>query len=155
MIQKLNLNYNEVKDLLSAEMQENFKFDQKLAEELVEVLELFIDALNELQSTNYPTSNKILLWWSILNDLFDSNAKYSKPIKRAMLQTKLLFKTNFVPTIDQKICFLDPRYRFLKMLVPNDRVEVIREVRNILDNIPYEQSDVVPGHHAAPPAKKK
>lgn len=48
MIQKLNLNYNEVKDLLSAEMQENFKFDQKLAEELVEVLELFIDALNKL-----------------------------------------------------------------------------------------------------------
>lgn len=155
MLQKLNLNYNEVMNLMSAQNQEDFKFDQNLAEELVKVLELFIDALDDLQSTNYPTSNKVLLWWSMIKDFLNSNAKYPKPIKRAMLETKRLFQKNFVPTVDQKMsCFLDPRYRFLKMLSSDDRVEVIRKVREILDNMPFVQSSVAPTRDSAPPPKK-
>lgn len=155
LIHKFNLNYNEVMGLLSEDMKEGFKFNQKLAEELVEVFELFIDALDDLQSTKYPTSNKILLWWSMINDHLHSKAKYSKAIKSAMFHTKILFQKNFVPTIDQKIsCFLDPRYRFLKMLEPDDRIEVSREVRKALDNMSYKQCDAVPGRRDAPPAKK-
>lgn len=155
LIQKMNLNYNEVMDLLSVEKRAELKFDQKLAEELVEMFEVFIDAFDDLQSTNYPTSNKVLLWWSILNDHFNSKPKYSKPLKRATAQAKLLFETNFVPTIDQRIsCFLDPRYRFLKMLSPEDRTEVIREVREILDNMPNEPCKAPAAETCIPPTKK-
>ncbi len=155
MIHKLNLNYTEVMNLMTEEKQQELKFNQKLAEELVQVFEVFVDALDDLQSADYPTQNKILLWWSLIKDHFDSNMKFSRPIKRAMVHAKLLFEKNFIPLMDHKIsCFLDPRYRFLKMLSPDECVEVIREVRAALDRMKLEPCTVATPLPSNPPAKR-
>lgn len=155
MIQKLNINYNEVMKLLSEEKQQTLKFNQNLAEELVKVFEVFIDALDDLQSNSYPTLNKVLLWWSIIKDHFNGTSKYSKPMKRAMFQAKNLFESKFKPTMDHKIsCFLDPRFRFLKMLSEQERIDVIRELRCMLDEMPFEPANALSVVNEAPPAKK-
>lgn len=96
-----------------------------------------------------------MLWWSTLKDHFNSNAKYSRPLKRSMFHAKTIFESEFVPSMDQKIsCFLDPRYRFLKMLSEEDRTDTIRAIRCILDSMPNEPCQAVNVVSVAPPAKK-
>lgn len=122
---------------------------------MVTVLEIFIEAVDSLQSIEGPTLNKILPWWSALRDHLNSTDKHSIDIKRSMKLAKNLFEVEFVPTMKQKVaCFLDPRYRLLKMISADEREEVIREVRFIVDNMPATPINGAVELAAVLPAKK-
>lgn len=137
------------------EKQNDFKYNKKLVEELVAVLEIFVEALDSLQSTAGPTSNKILPWWSALREHLYSGDKHSIEMKRSIKLAQRLFEVEFAPTMEHKVaCFLDPRYRLLKMLSVDELNEIIVKVKQNLGNMPvistYAAADLLPN----PPAKK-
>lgn len=88
------------KNLLGDEGQTSFKYNKKVAEELVTVLEIFIEAVDSLQLTAGPTSNKILRWWSVVKDHLHSDDKHSINIKRSIKLAQRLFELEFEPTME-------------------------------------------------------
>lgn len=154
MIEGLNKSYNELLNILNEEEKNKFKYNKKLAEELVKVLELFADGIVDLQSTAYPTSNKILLWWYLLKEHLKASKNHSVDMKRTIAHARTIFEMEYIPTMNQKVaCFLDPRYRLLKMISADERSEVICEVRLLLSKMPDPPINAeLPG--PAPPAKK-
>lgn len=135
MIRSVLLNYADIAKILENENKNILKVNKRRAEELIDFLGLFEDAIDDLSSTSYPTANKILLWWSFLTKHLEECDEYSLEVKKIVTTTKGIFGLKFQPTMENKIdCFLDPRYKSLVMLTKNDRDVVIEETRKLLDN---------------------
>lgn len=137
MIESIIGQYEDVMKILDDEKRSSFVLNKRKAEELVSFLTPFLEAIEDLLSTSYTTANKVVLWWAMLSSHFQKSETYSLGMKQLALRVKSMFDTEFYPTIDHKIdCFLDPRYRCLKMFGETERVAVYSEVRRLLQNIP-------------------
>ncbi|KAJ6642525.1 hypothetical protein Bhyg_07476 [Pseudolycoriella hygida] len=78
-------------------------------------------------------------------------------IKNFLINASDVFRSKFPLTTDRKInCFLDPRYKCLKMTLKITSFLVIAEVRNILADITVEDAHEVPtsSSSATPKAKE-
>ncbi|KAG4072373.1 hypothetical protein HA402_004305 [Bradysia odoriphaga] len=136
MVQSVTDQYNDIAVVLEMESRVNFEFNKRRAQEFISFLEPFVDALRDLSSNSYPTANKVLLWWTFIRDHLGTFQNYSYELKHMMINAMDLFRSKFVLTIDNKIdCFLDPRYKLLKMLSDTERTDVIAEVKKRLDVI--------------------
>lgn len=158
MLKSLVEQYDDIMELLDNENKANIKINKRNAEEFLQFLEPFMDAVSDLSETSYPTANKILLWWAILNDHLKTSESYSLELKKIMINARLFLATNFEPTIDEKInCFLDPRYKYLKMVSDSDRAEVISTVQTMLKNMEELTNNAVANAESSgqgPPNKK-
>lgn len=136
MLQSLVEQYDDIMKLLDNENKPNIKFIKRKAEELLQFLMPFMEAASDLSESSCPTANKVILWWAILNDHLKTSESYSLEFKKIIINVRLCLATNFEITMDDKInCFLDPRYKYLKMLSDNDRADVISTVQNLLQNM--------------------
>lgn len=152
MIRSVCENYDDVIKILEKENHKNpIEFNKRKAEEMLLFLEPFIEALDDLSSTSYPTANKILLWWKFLCDHTNNGGNRSIELKQIISKIKRSLEANFIPNMFDMInCFLDPRYKSLKMLSEIERKNVIAEVQKILKELEDEVEvgdamDEVPG----------
>lgn len=135
MLQSINEHYNDVEAILNKESKTMLLYNKRKAEELAIFLEPFVEALEDLSATSYTTSNRILLWWNLINNHFKSSENYSYEIKHFATNVNNLFRSKFRVQMDYKIdCFLDPRYKMLKMLNETERAEVIQEICILLND---------------------
>ncbi len=142
MIMALNAQYSEIMNLLTEEEKAELNYNKVKAEQLMEILQVFIDAIEDLKSTKHPTCNKIVPNWFLLGECLNKANNYTHDVKKFILQTKSYFGTRYVPTMDQKIaCFLDPRFRTLKMLPEHEREPVLVKVRYILCRMPVTATE--------------
>lgn len=133
MILSITTHYDDVMKILDKREGINFVLDKTKAEEVISFLEPFLAALDDLKSTNYPTANKIALYWDDLNSSFIEKEGQSFGMKNTLSRAKSIFLGQFHLTMDNKIdCFLDPRYRWLKILNDTERAEVYKKVRYLL-----------------------
>lgn len=156
MVRSLVEQYDDIMTLLDNENKPNIKFIKRKAEEFISFLEPFMEAISDLSGTSYPTSNKIILWWAILNDHLKTLESYSIELKKIMINVRLCFASSFAPTMEEKInCFLDPRYKLLKMLSDNDRADVISAVQNLLQNMKNDTVETATESSEKGPPNKK
>lgn len=156
MVQSITDQYNDIAMILENESQVNFHFNKRRAEEFVSFLEPFIDAIDDLSAISYTTANKVLLWWTAMKDHLGTFDNYSYELKHIMINAMICFRSKFIITVDNKIdCFLDPRYKMLKMLEESERNEVATEIRTKLEEIIVEQIVPVASTSTAPEVKKK
>lgn len=94
---------------------------------MIDFLTLFKLAISELEGEHYPTIHMVLLWFFKLKKHCEH--KFGDPpyIK------SLRFDEKMCPTATHKIAtFLHPKFKSLKMLVEEDRREVIKQVHEFL-----------------------
>lgn len=134
----------------------DLQFNKRKADEIVQFLEPFIEAIEDLSATNHTTANKILLWHGVLSDHLTCNDNYNVELKRIMGTARDSFESKFRPSLDNKIdCFLDPRYKYLKMLTEVERRDVATEVRRLLDTLEVDRESFEAGPSSGAPAAKK
>lgn len=154
MLQSVIDQYDDVSTILKNENEYKLNFNKRRGEELKSFLEPFVEAVTDLSATTYTTANKILLWWAILKEHLKTHDNYSSEIKSLMMATNVQFESKFRPTITNKIdCFLDPRYKYLKMLSETEKAEVYKEVGKLLDEINVDNEIVVDAPSAPDPKK--
>lgn len=148
MIRSICENYNDIINALEKENHKNpIEFNKRKAEEILSFLEPFIEALDDLLASSYPTANKVLLWWKVFHDHMNNRENCSLELKQIIANTRVSFDVNFYPTLDNKIdCFLDPRYKSLKMLSEIERTNVITDVRNMLKELEDDEVEEVYVH---------
>lgn len=143
MLQSVIDQYDDIVTILKNENQHKLSFNKRRGEELKSFLEPFVEAVTDLSATTHTTANKILLWWAILKEHLKTHDNYSSEIKGLMIATNIQFESKFRPTITNKIdCFLDPRYKYLKMLSETEKAVVYKEVRKLLDVIDVDDEIV-------------
>lgn len=140
----------EIECLLSTAQNDRWEIDLDLLNALIQFLTPFETATKALEADDHPTANKILIWWAELSEHLDQST-FTIPAMNTIVEVaKKYFASKFKITIDIKIaCFLDPRYRFLKMLSEDERNEVFDEVKRVMREISAEDKCCEP-----PPAKK-
>lgn len=137
MIKTVNTQYDEIMNLLTEDEKAKLSYNKLKGEQLMDVLQVFIDAIEDLRSSNFTTCNKILPYWGLIRDHLNKPNKYAPDVKKFIFQVKAFFGNEFIPTLDQKIAsFLDPRFRTLKMLTQNERKDVLLKVRFLLSKMP-------------------
>ncbi len=148
MIRSIVENYDDIIRIMEKENNKNqLKFSKRKGEEVISFLEPFVEALEELSASTHPTANKILLWWKVLADHMKNDQNCSLEMKRIIANTKESFNAKFYPSMENKInCFLDPRYKTLKMLSPDERVEVITAVRTLLEDVDGDGEEEIPSN---------
>lgn len=160
MVQSINDNSKNVAMILKNDVQSNLRFNNTRAEEFLRFMEPFIEASDDLSVMSCPTANKVILWWTVIeNHLNTADQSINQSIKHIMHNAKDVFRKMFPLTMDYKIdCFLDPRYKCLKMLKDAERSEVIIEVGKLLESLAVEQDQqnvTVASKSTAPDAKKR
>ncbi len=152
MIQSIIEQYDRIIELLSIEQRRNWFINVDLAKEIVTFLIPFEEATKSLEGSSYVTASKILLWWDNLSNHLNEENFIEPSVKALVPIAKNYFNLKFKMTMDNKIaCFLDPRYRFLKMLPENERSEVYTEIKKLLEELdPTIESEDLP-----PPCKKR
>lgn len=157
MLQPLIQHYDTITNILENQNKIDLKINKRKAEEMVSFLEPFVEAIDDLSETTYPTCNKILLWWAILNEHIKTCENYSFELKRIFLNMKECYKNEFDPTMENKVnCLLDPRYKILKMLPERERQDVYKNVRDLMKDVVVDQTDnVAVNISEAPPPNKK
>lgn len=156
MLKSIVEQYDAIMELLDNENKSNVKFIKRKAEELIQFLDPFLEAVSDLSETSHPTANKILLWWAILNDHLKTSESYSLELKKIMINVRLGMAESFEPTMEEKInCLLDPRYKYLKMLSDSDRAEVISNVQTLLQNMADQPNNAVAESSGQGPPSKK
>lgn len=156
MLQSVVEQYDNIMEFLENEHKPSIKFIKRRAEELLLFLEPFIEAVSDLSESSFPTANKIILWWATLRDHLKSSDGYSLELKKIVINARQSIATNFQPTMDDKInCFLDPRYKFLKMLSSAERADVILAVQNLLKTVKCDANDEIAEPSGQAPPKKK
>lgn len=142
--------YDEIKMLLTVKQRHQWHINIELAEEIIRFLIPFKEATKSLEGETYPTSCKILLWWEHLTKHLNESNFVQLPVKSLARTAKSFFDLKFKVTMDNKIaCFLDPRYRYLKMLSEDERNDVYIEVKRLL-----QEFTQVEGHELPSLAKK-
>lgn len=159
MVEAVECQYDEIIKLLDSDGEVNFVLNKKRLREIVAFVTPFLEAMDDLSATEYPTANKTVLWWALLNDHLQDTESYSFWMKDVIKKMKPIFDFELQPTMDNKIdCFLDPRFRWLKMFPHIEREETYDRVRNILQT-PVENTaqNVTSGKalQSPPPPPKK
>lgn len=125
--------YQEIQPLLSVSNREKWQIDIELAEELILFLTPFKEACKSMEGDTYVTSNKILLWWAEISEHLSENNFARPAVKKTVRIARKIFDRKYTIDMSNKIaCFLDPRYRTLKMLTDNDRETVFTEVKRLI-----------------------
>lgn len=159
MLEALKNQYNELMKFLDDDEETNFILNKKRLKEIVSFVTPFLEAMDDLAATDYPTANKIVLWWALLDNHLQDLENYSFWMKDISKKMKQIFDFELRPTMDNKIdCFLDPRYRWLKMFPQIEREAVYAKVRDMLHNSVEDSSRNFPScsssEQSQPPAKK-
>lgn len=150
VLQSVIQQYDEIKELLSIEQRQKWYINVELAEEIIQFLIPFKEATESLEGETYPTACKVLLWWSHLSERLNEANFNQRPVKILAQIAKTFFDLKFKVNMVNKIaCFLDPRYRFLKMLSETDRNDVYIEIKRLLKESYQKDS-----HEHPSPAKK-
>lgn len=133
MIQSVVSQYAEIVPLLTPTQRINWNIDLELANEIILFLKPFKEACKSMEGDTYPTANKILLWHAELSDHLNTNNFDRPSMKQTVLVARKFFMKKYTIDMRNKIdCFLDPRYRSLKMLSEDERDEVFDEVKRLL-----------------------
>lgn len=136
--------YQEIMHLLSKEQHKKWSINMELTKEIISFLKPFKDACKSMEGDTYPTANKILLWWVDISEHLHNANYVQPPMKKLNEIAKVFFNKKYTINMENKIaCFLDPRYRSLKMLTDDERNEVYDEIRYLLEseegqNLPVE-----------------
>ncbi|KAL7380102.1 hypothetical protein ABVT39_011668 [Epinephelus coioides] len=108
---------------------------------LIEFLTLFKLAITGLEGEKYPTIHTVLLWFHKLKK--HCQPKFGDPgyISQLRACASCLLDEKMLLTPTHKMAtFLCPRFKSLKMLTPEDRQEVMRQVRAALVNEEHRAS---------------
>lgn len=133
MLQSIITQYEQIMELLTVEQRSKWYLDVDLAKEIASFLTPFKEATLSLEGDTYVTSSKILLWWENLSMHLKEENFISSPVKRLVTIAKTFFTQKYEINMENKIaCFLDPRYRFLKMLPEDERIDVFNEIKRQL-----------------------
>lgn len=133
MLNSIVERYTEIVPLLSVEQRGKWRIDMALAEELKRFLTPFKEATKSMEGDSYTTANKIVLWWAELSEHLNEDKFVLQPIKKLVRVTRKIFRLKFTIDMTNKIaCFLDPRYRSLKMLTNSQRDEVYNEIKRLI-----------------------
>lgn len=155
LVQSIADQYSDIAVILEIESRVDIHINKRRAEEFISFLEPFIEALRDLSSNSYTTANRVLLWWTVIRDHLRTFQNYSYELKHMMVNAMKLFKSKFLPTIDNKIdCFFDPRYKMLKMLDETERSEVIEEVKKRLEGTVVDEIATSASTSTGPTVKK-
>lgn len=126
--------YQEILALLSVEQREKWSIDMELANDMVKFLTPFKEACKSMEGDTYPTANKILWWWGDLSEHLSNENYVRTPMKALVRIANKFFHKKYSVNMTNKIaCFLDPRYRGLKMLTDDDRDEVYNEIKCLME----------------------
>lgn len=121
-----------------------------MAKEIAFFLTPFKEATVSLEGNTYVTANKVLLWWENLSNHLNEENFNELPVKALVPIAKTFFNLKYKINMENKIaCFLDPRFRFLKMLSEDERVDVYNEIKRLLQELPVTENEVL-----SPPHKK-
>lgn len=135
MIKSVVDQYSEIIPLLTPAQRMSWCVDLELAAELLLFLQPFKDACKSMEGDTYPTANKILLWHSELSDHLNEDNFERPAMKQTVTVAKTFFLRKYSINMRNKIdCFLDPRYRMLKMLSDDKRVEVYAKVKDLIQD---------------------
>lgn len=135
MLESIHKQYQDIRELLESRDQEH-RLDgihQDQLTHLMEFLTLFKLAISELEGGNYPTIRMVLLWFSKLKK--HCEPKFGDPHYMRSLRfcASALLDNKMTPTATHKIAtFLHPKFKSLKMLIEEDRQEVMKQVRKLL-----------------------
>lgn len=130
--------YDEIKKILTVTQRNKWYINVDIAAEIIRFLTPFKEATESLEGETYPTACKVLLWWDNLSKHLNEENFSDNPIKTLARIAKMYFDLKFQVNMDNKIaCFLDPRYRFLKMLSENDRDDVHTEIKRLLKEVTH------------------
>lgn len=152
MIESITSQYERVMELLTEKQYQKWSFDVHLAKEIISFLIPFKEATKSLEGDTYPTACKVLLWWDHLSNHLKEENFASTPMKSVVRIARGFFQLKYPIDINNKVaCFLNPRYRFLKMLSIVERDEVYDEVIRLLLELPQSQSE---DNLQEPPAKR-
>lgn len=155
MIQSIIDNYDGILKIYEDE-DKDLQFNKRKADEILQFLEPFVEAIDDLSSTNHTTANKILLWHGVLSEHLKNHDNFNVELKRIITTARDNIGSKFCPTLDNKIdCFLDPRFKYLKMLTEVERRDVLTEVRRLLDTLEVDRESVEAGPSSVPPPSKK
>lgn len=136
MLDLLKDQYDNVMEILDEDKENTFVLNKKLIKEIVSFVSPFLEAADDLVATEYPTANRIVLWWALLNSHLQDIESCSFWMKNVMKKAQSIFDIEFHPSTDNKIdCFLDPRYRWLKMFPQTERDTVYEKVRDLLQDV--------------------
>ncbi|XP_044069250.1 zinc finger protein 618-like [Siniperca chuatsi] len=139
MLESILKQYSDIRKLLEDRYQLHRMvgiFQDKLMH-LIEFLTLFKLAINELEGERYPTIHTVLLWFLKLKK--HCEPKFGDPSYIVLLRARAssLLEETLVLTPTHKVAtFLCPRFKSLKMLSPEDRQEVMRQVRALINEEP-------------------
>lgn len=136
MLQSVVQQYSEIMPLLSKKQRVDWIIDIELANEIITFLKPFKEACKSMEGDTYCTSNKILLWWAELSEHLNEEVCTRPSMKTVFLIAKKIFKKKFSINMDNRVdCFLDPRYRELKMLTSIERNKVFAEVKSLMNKV--------------------
>lgn len=122
MMEALTNQYDDVMKVLDDDEGNNFVLNKKRVKEIVSFVTPFLEAMDDLAATEYSTANKFVLWWALLDNHLQDTESYSFWMMDIFKKIKPIFDFELHPTMDNKIdCFLDPRYRWLKMFPQVER----------------------------------
>lgn len=145
VIDSITGQYDQIKKLLTIEQRKKWYFNVDLAKEISSFLTPFKEATESLEGDTYPTACKVLLWWENLSNHLNEENFIELPVKSLVRIAKPFFDSKFKINMDNKIaCFLDPRYRFLKMLPDDERNEVFHEIKILLRELPQITDGDIP-----------
>lgn len=135
MLESIQKQYQDIRELLKNRDQEHRLggIHQDQLTHLIDFLTLFKLAISELEGEHYPTIHMVLLWFFKLKK--HCEPKFGDPpyIKSLCSHASALLDEKMCPNATHKIAtFLHPKFKSLKMLVEEDRREVIKQLRELL-----------------------
>lgn len=153
ILNSITKQHPEIRALLTDKQNERWKIDIDLIEDIIVFLTPFEEATKALEGDLNPTANKVLLYWVEISEHLDQSKFTNRAMKLIVEVARKYFISKFKITMDTKIaCFLDPRYRFLKMLPDNERDEVYTEVKRVMTDLSISQLN---DDSCEPPPSKK
>lgn len=140
MIECISKQYDKIMSILDEDDRVNLTINNRTAEEIIFIFKPFLEAIEDLKSSDTTACSKKVLWWAILNTHLQSTEikSFSYEGKNLAEVTKSTFEKEFYPSMDDKIdCFLDPLYRSLNMFERDDeRASVFNKIRSMLQDLP-------------------
>ena len=134
MIDSVAKQHNEILELLKQKEQEHRieGIQVEVLDTIGEFLSYFKDASDDLEGERYPTINSVVLWFHKLKAHCAPHSGDPEYMQYIRNRAGEVLKNKFVIKPTHKIAvFLSPRYKSLKMLPPDERMQVHAEVRRL------------------------
>lgn len=135
------------------------KQESDLIENFKKLLDLLFSAITSLTNTDGPsrtvTANEVYLWCKKFLKYYSSSSfddTTIESIRKSLLESIKLNFTGKIKELYQIAVFLDPNFKNLKFLDPNERVVLLDIVRNNLQKIISEEDE---DENLTSPAAKK